>query len=80
MSTYKTYYFWGSLQQHVFFEIFWIVIVTGISTQFSVLLYEESNNLKIIKFNHYRIFKQISLGYLILIIGVLIEFYVTNKF
>ena len=65
---------------HVFFEIFWIAIITSISTKFSVLLYEEFNNLKTIKVNHYRIFKQISLGYLILIIGVLIEFYVTNKF
>lgn len=65
---------------HIFFEIFWIVKVTGISTQFSVLLYEEFNNLKIIKLNGCKIFKELSLGYLILIIGVLIEFYITNKF
>ena len=65
---------------HIFFEVVWILIATTISTQFSLFLYEEFNNMYILKFSSSKILKNAFLGFLILIVGVLVEFYITNKF
>ncbi|MEW5842840.1 MAG: stage II sporulation protein M [Bacteroidota bacterium] len=65
---------------HGFFEIVWIVVITNASTKIAVIIYEVFNNNKKYFIQTKKLVLTILIACSFLILGVLVEYFITTKF